>query len=201
MSNTPPTAEVRDLDQEHRDLVKALAKPGEDILNDLTGEKCYLLHAAIGLAGEAGELILWAVEDEPDMENFIEEMGDMEFFLGMARRGMMNWSRAQIVEEASGRVYLVAKDRVGAAALLSAHCCIFLDHAKKHTIYNADRNDAALFDAMCEIEAAMAALRMIHGISRQETLLHNINKLNKRYQKGSFSNEQAQARADKEDTK
>lgn len=75
------------------DMVKALAKPGKDILASLTPLKCHLLHMAVGVSGEAGELID-AVKKAAiygkalDVDNVIEEMGDIEFYLEGLRQGL-----------------------------------------------------------------------------------------------------------------
>ena len=112
----------------HSELVKNLAKPGESIVNTLSAESAHLLHMAVGVSGEAGEL-LDAIKKaaiyckELDRENVIEELGDLEFYMEGLRQGL--------------------------------------------------------------------------GITREETLAHNIAKLSKRYASGSYSNAQAQARADK----
>lgn len=110
-------------------MTLALAKNGQDIINDLTPEKADLLHMAVGVSGEAGEL-LDAVKKaviynkEMDLENVIEELGDLEFY--------------------------------------------------------------------------MSKIRQIVGITREEILQRNIDKLSVRYAKGKYSNDQAQERADKE---
>jgi len=57
-----------------------------------TPSQCELLHAAIGIAGEAGELLdavrKHVFEGKPlDRENVIEELGDLEFYMMAA---MMN---------------------------------------------------------------------------------------------------------------
>jgi len=116
------------LEDTHADLVAALAKPGEDIIQDLTPDSTHLLHMAVGVAGEAGELLdavkKHAVYNKPiDRENVIEELGDLEFY--------------------------------------------------------------------------MQGLRERLGITREEPLTHNLEKLNKRYSSGAYSNDQAQTRADK----
>lgn len=78
---------------DHRDMVKKLAKSGEDILKSLTPEKCHLIHMAIGIAGEAGE-ILDAVKchvfynKELDLKNIDEELGDSEFYMEGLRQGV-----------------------------------------------------------------------------------------------------------------
>lgn len=70
----------------HGAMRKALAKPGADILAALTPESAHLLHMAVGVAGEAGELLdaikKHSVYGKPiDRENVIEESGDILFYL------------------------------------------------------------------------------------------------------------------------
>lgn len=71
---------------EHWDMVAALAKPGIDILYSLTPEKSHLLHMVMGISGEAGELLdaikKHVIYNKPlDMQNVLEELGDIEFYL------------------------------------------------------------------------------------------------------------------------
>jgi NTP pyrophosphatase (non-canonical NTP hydrolase) len=74
------------IDAKHAQMVSLLAKPGYEIQSTLTDKKCHLLHMAVGIAGEAGEL-LDAVKKhviygkELDLENVIEELGDLEFYM------------------------------------------------------------------------------------------------------------------------
>tara|TARA_R110000772_G_scaffold242198_1_gene354596 strand:+ start:1959 stop:2297 length:339 start_codon:yes stop_codon:yes gene_type:complete len=110
-------------------MVAALVKNPMQLMEEVTPEKLNLLHMAVGVAGEAGELLDAAKKcvmynKSLDVENVIEELGDIEFY--------------------------------------------------------------------------MEGLRQHLGITREETLDANIAKLGVRYAKG-FSNEAAQARADKED--
>ena len=119
-NNTPPAT--------HEQMVRALAKPGHLVKAELTDENAHLLHMAVGIAGEAGELLdaikKAAIYNKPlDLENVIEELGDLEFY--------------------------------------------------------------------------MQGLRDQLHIERRTTIEHNINKLSKRYNSGSYSNQQAQERADK----
>jgi len=118
------------MDITHPELVAALAKPGDQIVSSLTAEAAHMLHMAVGISGEAGELLdavkKAAIYCKPiDRENVIEELGDLEFYMEGLRQGL--------------------------------------------------------------------------GITREVTLAANIAKLSIRYSKGSYSNEAAQARADKED--
>lgn len=117
---------------EHKQMVKALVKPGEEIVATITPLDAHTLHMAVGISGEAGELLdavkKATIYKKPlDIENVIEELGDLEFYMEGLRDGL--------------------------------------------------------------------------GISREDTLRHNIAKLNKRYSAGKYSNQQAQERIDKEDQK
>lgn len=114
---------------EHSTLVSDLKKSSKEIINELKPEQADALHMAVGIAGEAGELLdaikKWSIYQKPlDLENVIEELGDLEFY--------------------------------------------------------------------------MEGLRQSLNLTRIETLMENISKLQKRYSKGEYSNEQANERADKE---
>jgi len=77
----------------HAELVEKLAKPGEDIIAQLTPEKAHLWHMATGASGESGELEdaikKHVIYNKPlDRENVIEELGDLEFYLEGIRQGL-----------------------------------------------------------------------------------------------------------------
>lgn len=77
----------------HSTLVHCLAKPGQQIIDEMTPEKAHNIHMAIGICGEAGEL-LDAVKKEVmynkqiDRENVVEELGDLEFYMEGLRQGL-----------------------------------------------------------------------------------------------------------------
>ena len=76
----------------HSDMVTALAKDGQAIIDTLTPEKAHLLHMAVGIAGEAGELLdavkKAVIYNKPlDVINVIEELGDLEFYMEGLRQG------------------------------------------------------------------------------------------------------------------
>ena len=111
-------------------------KNPDHIVEEFNGTKADLLHMAVGISKEAGELLdavarLCFYDKELDLENVVEEMGDIEFFLSGLR------------------------DRVA----------------------------------------------MILGINtvqlQKQVLGRNVAKLSRRYSSGKFSNDQANARADK----
>jgi NTP pyrophosphatase (non-canonical NTP hydrolase) len=75
----------------HPELVRALVKPGSELLLSLTAGKCDMWHAATGIVGEAGELIdaikKHVIYNKPlDRENVIEELGDLEFYMEQLRQ-------------------------------------------------------------------------------------------------------------------
>jgi len=77
----------------HDDMVKALCKSGDVIASEMTGEDAHLMHTAIGVSGEAGELLdaikrTVIYRKELDKVNVLEELGDIEFYLEGLRQGL-----------------------------------------------------------------------------------------------------------------
>lgn len=114
--------------KEFDNLVIALAKNGQSIINDLDPAKANLLHMAVGVSGESGEL---------------------------------------------------------------------LDAIKKHTIYGKILDRENVKEEAGDILFYLNNILINVGFTLDEVIQHNIDKLSKRYSKGSYSNEQAQERADK----
>lgn len=87
----------------YTEMVRALAKPGENILEEMTPEQVHLLHMAIGIAGEAGELLdaikKHAIYQKPiDIVHVVEELGDIEFYMEGLRDGL-SLSREHVLEK------------------------------------------------------------------------------------------------------
>lgn len=77
----------------HREMVAALAKPGDDIFESLSPQACHLLHMLLGITGEVGELVdglkKAIIYEQPlDRSNIVEELGDIEFYLEGLRQGL-----------------------------------------------------------------------------------------------------------------
>ena len=75
------------------EMVKGLAKNGDTIAEELTGADAHLAHMAIGISGEAGELLdaikKATIYRKPiDLENVVEELGDLEFYMEGLRQGL-----------------------------------------------------------------------------------------------------------------
>lgn len=82
------------IESQHQEMVKALVKPGADILRSLTPAKVDLWHAATGIVTEAGEFMnavkTHVIYGKPlDSANVREEFGDMEFYLEQARTNLL----------------------------------------------------------------------------------------------------------------
>ncbi len=70
----------------YSEMVASLVKPGIKIIQELTPSMAHNLHMAVGISGEAGELLdavkKAAIYCKPiDRENVIEELGDLEFYM------------------------------------------------------------------------------------------------------------------------
>ena len=83
-------------------MVKVLIKPGVDILREMDADDAYLNHMVLGIAGEAGELVdaikrHTIYRKDLDMENVIEELGDIEFFLE-GIRSKLGTTREQTIQ-------------------------------------------------------------------------------------------------------
>ena len=80
-------------DINHADMVRGLCKAGVTIAAELTGHDAHLLHMAVGVSGESGELLdavkKATIYRKPlDRENVIEELGDLEFYMEGLRQGL-----------------------------------------------------------------------------------------------------------------
>ena len=76
MSNTTP----------YQQFVNSIVKPGDEIVRQLTPQQAHLLHMAVGVSGEAGELLdavkkHCVYQKQIDIDNIKEEAGDILFYL------------------------------------------------------------------------------------------------------------------------
>lgn len=89
------------------------------------------------------------------------------------------------------------------ASLLHMGCGVsteaneLLDAIKKHTIYQKPLDVENIKEELGDLLFYMSNLMQSIGLSFEEILQHNIDKLSVRYASGSYSNAQAQQRADK----
>ena len=76
MSNTTP----------YQQFVNSIVKPGAEIVRQLTPQQAHMLHMAVGVSGEAGELLdavkkHCVYQKQIDLDNIKEEAGDILFYL------------------------------------------------------------------------------------------------------------------------
>lgn len=81
------------MELKHAEMVKKLVKPGVKILAEMTPSKMTLLHMSSKLCSEAGELMdavgkLCYYNRVIDLDNVIEELGDIEFYLSGFRQSL-----------------------------------------------------------------------------------------------------------------
>ena len=86
----------------HAELVAKLVKPAEEIADSLSPSDCHLIHMVFGISGEAGELLdaikkKVIYQKEIDLENVIEELGDLEFYMEGLRQEL-NITREECLE-------------------------------------------------------------------------------------------------------
>lgn len=78
---------------EYGDMVATLVKPGSMIKEEMTPHQAHLQHMGIGISGEAGELLdaikkACIYQKELDIENVVEELGDLEFYMEGLRQSL-----------------------------------------------------------------------------------------------------------------
>ena len=97
---------------------------------------------------------------------------------------------------------LFAKRNAGADGFMHAAVGIageageILDAVKKRWVYDKPLDFENMIEELGDLEFYMQALRMLLGVSREEIIRHNYEKLNKRYPSG-YTDAAAIARADK----
>ena len=170
-----------------KDMVSVLQKPGHEIHDSITGAKCNLMHHAIGVAGEMLEL-QFALENN-DKANLMEEAGDLAFFTeGLVIAVNLDLSVEDIIN-----------DRPSARGYKSLHHAAdaLVDMVKKHVMYGKGLDSVAVCvtaEALC---FWLSYLLEFHGLSLKEAIAANKQKLSKRYEGFTYSDEAALTRKDK----
>lgn len=89
-------------ENDYKEFVMSLCKPGSEILHEMTDRQAHLLHMAVGVAGEAGELLdvikkSAIYQHSLGLENIIEELGDLEFYMAGIRQAL-DLTRKQVLQ-------------------------------------------------------------------------------------------------------
>jgi len=82
---------MNDTEVKHYEMVKTLVKNPNEILGNLDETKVDYLHGVLGVVTEAGELAdalkkVLIYNRPTDLENIIEELGDLEFYMAQIRQ-------------------------------------------------------------------------------------------------------------------
>lgn len=182
-----------------KQMVKDLSKPGQDILESLTSLKAHLIHMIWGLNGELLETFQALLSEEIDKTNLKEELGDALFFLEGFMQGM-SWDISEIMDFVveSDDEYIPEKVYLDSVETIS-------DTMKKHLIYNKTLTDVQILKlktATANCLVAITSIGLEYEWSFEELLETNMQKLlkgdNARYKSGSYSDQQAKERADKQ---
>jgi len=163
---------MRDMRYTH--FVKTLIKPAEIIYLELTREKTNLLHMAVGLAGESGEVLEAVLHTRMhNRETLIKELGDYEFYLEGLRQ-CIDYQKISVPD----------RSRSSPATDLTLHTLSILEHVKKVVINGHLINDQLINEQLVYIESCLSDIRAynIYGlITHTEVINANINKLKTRY--------------------
>lgn len=175
----------------HEQLVKDLLKPAAEIQDDLGAFDINLIHCALGLAGEIGEVTTAA---NISNDEFVKELGDFEFYFEGLNQSLGRERQFPEVKE---------KPQYTLPALMEA-TLVLVDDIKKMVINGKDVN---INKSVQNVEWALAKVYKVleHAsnfdgkgtvVTREDVLQVNINKLSKRYPAGSYSDADAAARKD-----
>lgn len=171
-----------------------------NLFKHMGSREASLLHAAIGISGETAELLV-----ADSIENIVEELGDMEFYIEAGYQvlgGRRSALADELVLEASDPAQHQVLGTVTIA--MSTTAGRLLDFAKKCWEYNKPLNDNAERTVRYELmrlECMMEQLLDMVGVRRPDVLRTNQTKLGKRCPQGVYTDQAAQVRADKADGK
>lgn len=188
----------------HPELVSALLKSGAEIAQKMTASEADLWHNATGVSGEAGEILEAAMQfadtADLDIENMVEELGDIEFYLEGYRQNLRLQRQPITLPYGSDDIPLLEL-----AAGLSVAAAGLLDLTKKFVVYKKPLTSELLEQIVGKLQTVEFWLELIRrtiSVTYEQAVAANIYKLgtgpNARYKDLKYSNEAAQARADKQ---
>jgi len=172
----------------YSEMVTRLKKPGADILKDMDAFKANLVHMVLGVIGEYGEVErayrAWqnnykgtSVSKSILAAALIKELGDLEFYL----EGLRQILRANAF-------YFKTQEPKGINNLAEI--------AKKVLATNKPVDKGIICAEIEVIDQYMLDIRSDLGITLEDVLKVNMNKLNDRFGSGQYSDKQAIERAD-----
>jgi len=161
-----------------------------------------IMHASIGVMGEVLELRFY-----DGVKNFVEEAGDLEFYLVAVLQQLDQLVDASVDIDAVMHTERLQTEHAGmydpdvvCFDVMLKRAEKLLDRSKKIWVYNNDAKGLVVGMAqdVGVIRAILNKLYRTRQISRADVLLVNQEKLAKRYPQGVYSDTNAQQRLDKE---
>ena len=183
-------------------FVRALAKPGQDIIKSLTPEKAHLWHMAGEVRGEFLELQI--ANANSDGKNFLEEAGDMLFYLQGTYQFIPNMAHGSFEGNALAawesvdtyNEFLKRCQEAKQPTTLLIEVERLTTMAKRIVIYEKDIEPDKLHDPIQAVLAHLANALRAYGYTLADAFEHNRKKLMERYETLSYSNDQANQRRD-----
>lgn len=174
-------------------MVADLAKPGADIIATLTPASAHLLHMGVGLVGEIAELKEHQLSNVSD-STALEELGDIEFYFeGLCLDIPIDLANIHSKED----LPTIGLD------ILVVSAGKLLDYIKKIAIYNKIVSTEEYITQLVMVRNCIDRMHTRYGFTQEQVRNHNMNKLltgkNARYQEGTYSDDAAKSRRDKEE--
>lgn len=181
-------------ESEYVDMVKNLFKKDESNV-------VMAMHAAIGISGEVGEI--FAADSR---QNMVEELGDLMFYMEALRQRLRTERSDNLYQttEVADSPYNHPNESTVRSNLVIVSAEI-LDLCKKSWVYGKEFQDYKVSQFLLLLERNYLYFLSSRGFLADEIAYVNMQKLlkgkNARYASGTYSDAQAQARADKVVTK
>ncbi len=172
-----PTAKSNTL--KHQFMVSKLAKNPDAILTSLSPSKCHLMHMMIGLTDECFELEI--AQFNADLENIIEELGDLQFYTeGLIFGYIDHVANYKFVPLSKHETYQLLARTV-----------------KRHVFYEQELNIKDLVCVYQNLLSWIAFDARAIGLTVVDVQNHNMEKLAKRYPNFDYTDGRAKERIDK----
>jgi len=123
-------------------------------------------------------------------------MGDIEFYMQGMRKGLGIRRESVLVE--IDKIILMDPNDV---ASIVSYAGDLLDAVKKRVIYRKPLGLVTAVQSMAGMEAILQIYRVHNGVSWEEVLQHNFDKLEKKYEGHKYSDSAARKRVDKAEGK
>lgn len=167
--------------QVYSNFVASKIKSPELILEQLTTQRVNLAHLALGLVGEAIELL-----SAREMVDVMKELGDVEFYYaGLCYPEKPTLPRVPQLGTAYNEPQPTVLNQAGAIS----------EYVKKVVMHGKSYDQPQFNELLYQFGLALACVYRNTGIVRDHVLALNINKLSARYKDG-YSDAAAAARVD-----